>query len=45
MIVRAQADRYPRDEMRRALMRLAVTGRVAETGGKYVLMAAEAGGA
>ena len=29
------AGRYPKDEVVRTLMRLAVTGRVAESGGKY----------
>jgi hypothetical protein len=36
-IVAALADRHPRDEVARTLMRLAVTGRLAETGGKYTL--------
>jgi hypothetical protein len=36
-IVAALADRHPKDEVVRTLMRLAVTGRVAETGGKYAL--------
>ena len=31
------ADRHPKDEVVRTLMRLAVTDRVAETGGKYVV--------
>ena len=35
-IVAALADRHPRDEVARTLMRLAVTGRLAEAGGgKY----------
>ena len=33
-IVAALADRHPRDEVARTLMRLAVTGRLAEAGGK-----------
>ena len=32
------ADRHPKDEVVRTLMRLAVTDRVAETGGKYVVV-------
>jgi hypothetical protein len=36
-IVAALADRHPRDEVARTLMRLAVTGRVAEAGGRYTL--------
>jgi hypothetical protein len=36
-IVAVLADRHPRDEVVRTLMRLAVTGRLAETGGKYTL--------
>jgi hypothetical protein len=36
-IVAALADRHPRDEVARTLMRLAVTDRLAETGGKYTL--------
>ena len=36
-IVAALADRHPRDEVARTLMRLAVTGRVAAAGGKYNL--------
>ena len=31
------ADRHSKDEVVRTLMRLAVTDRVAETGGKYVV--------
>jgi hypothetical protein len=37
-------DRHPRDEVRRTLMRLAVTDRVVETGGKYTLAPTQAGG-
>jgi hypothetical protein len=36
-VVAALADRHPRDEVARTLMRLAVTGRLAEAGGKYTL--------
>ena len=36
-IVAALADRHPRDEVARTLMRLAVTDRLAEAGGKYTL--------
>jgi hypothetical protein len=36
-IVAALADRYPKDEVRRTLMRLAVTDRVVESSGKYTL--------
>jgi hypothetical protein len=36
-IVAALAERHPRDEVARTLMRLAVTGRLAEAGGKYTL--------
>ncbi len=42
-IGRALADRHPKDEVRRALMRLVVTGRVAETGGKYRALASAEG--
>ena len=34
-IVAALAGRHPRDEVARTLMRLAVTGRLAEAGGKH----------
>ena len=44
MVVAALADRHPRDEVVRTLMRLAVTDRVAETGGKYTLTDPEAAG-
>ncbi len=43
-IVAALADRYPKEEVKRTLMRLAVTGGVVETGGKYTLAAAEEAG-
>jgi hypothetical protein len=36
-IVAALADQHPKDEVRRTLMRLAVTDQVAEVGGKYSL--------
>jgi hypothetical protein len=42
MIVAALAARHPKDEVVRTLMRLAVTDRVAEVGGKYVLGTGEA---
>jgi hypothetical protein len=40
-IVAALAARHTRDEVVRALMRLAVTGRLAEVGGKYTLAGME----
>jgi len=40
-IVDALADQYSREEVRHTLMRLAVSDRVAEVGGKYVLGTAE----
>ncbi len=43
-IVAALADRHPKDEVARTLMRLAVTGRLAEVGGKYTLPGMEAAG-
>jgi hypothetical protein len=36
-ILAALADRHPKDDVRRTLMRLAVTERLVETGGKYTL--------
>ena len=36
-IVAALTDRHPKDEVRRTLMRLAVTDQVVEAGGKYGL--------
>jgi hypothetical protein len=36
-IVAALADRHPKDDVRRTLMRLAVLERLVETGGKYSL--------
>ena len=43
-IVAALLDRHPRDEVKRTLMRLAVTDRVVETNGKYALALREAAG-
>ena len=43
-IVAALADRHPKDEVKRTLMRLAVTDRVVETNGKYALALREAAG-
>jgi hypothetical protein len=42
MIVAALAARHPKDEVVRTLMRLAVTGRVDDAAGKYVLGTGEA---
>ena len=39
MILAALADRHPREDVKRTLMRLAVTERLVETGGKYTLPA------
>ena len=36
-ILAALADRHPREDVKRTLMRLAVTERLVETGGKYIL--------
>jgi hypothetical protein len=36
-ILTALADRHPKEDVRRALMRLAVTERLVETGDKYTL--------
>jgi hypothetical protein len=36
-IVAALADRHPKDDVRRTLMRLAVTERLVEKGGRYTL--------
>jgi hypothetical protein len=36
-ILTALADRHPQEDVRRTLMRLAVTERLVETGGKYTL--------
>jgi hypothetical protein len=38
-IVKALVDRHPKDDVRRTLMRLSVTGQLVETGGKYALPA------
>jgi hypothetical protein len=38
-IIAALAERHPKDEVKRTLMRLAVTDRVVESGGKYGLAA------
>ena len=40
-IVAALADRHAKEDVRRTLMRLAVTEQLVETGGKYTLPAAE----
>jgi hypothetical protein len=37
VVVATLADRHPKDDVVRTLMRLAVTGRVDESGGKYTL--------
>jgi hypothetical protein len=42
-IIAALADRHAKDDVRRTLMRLAVTEQLVEKGGKYTLPAAEAG--
>jgi len=42
-IAAALAGRHPKDEVQAALMRLAVTDRVVETGGKYTLAAPQEG--
>jgi hypothetical protein len=39
MIITALADRHPKDDVRRTLMRLAVTEQLVEKGGKYTLPA------
>ena len=39
------AERHPKDEVRRTLMRLAVTDRAVETGGKDALVPIETGSA
>jgi hypothetical protein len=41
-IVATLADRHPKQDVRRTLMRLAVTERLVETGGRYTLPVAEA---
>ena len=40
-IVEALAGRHARDDVTHTLIRLAVTGQVVETGGKYTLAASE----
>jgi hypothetical protein len=42
-IVTALADQHPKDDVRRTLMRLAVTEQLAEKGGRYTLPVNEAG--
>ena len=41
-ILAALAERHPKGDVRRTLMRLAVTERLVETGGRYALPAAPA---
>jgi hypothetical protein len=41
-IIAALAGRHPKDDVRRTLMRLAVTERLVEKGGKYTLPTAGA---
>jgi hypothetical protein len=41
-ILAALADRHAKDDVRRTLMRLAVTEQLVEAGGKYTLPATEA---
>ena len=43
-VVAALAERHPKDEVARTLMRLAVTGRLAEIGGKYTLAGTQEAG-
>jgi hypothetical protein len=38
-IVAALADRHPKDDVRRTLMRLAITEQLVEKGGRYTLAA------
>jgi hypothetical protein len=42
MIITALADRHPKDDVRRTVMRLAVVGQLVETRGRYTLPADEA---
>jgi hypothetical protein len=42
-ILATLAARHPKDEVRRTLMRLAVTEQLVEKGGRYTLPAAETG--
>jgi hypothetical protein len=44
VIITALADRHPKEDVARTLMRLAVTGQLAETGRKYSLAPAPAKG-
>ena len=39
MLIAALADRHPKQDVRRTLMRLAVTEQLVETGGRYTLPA------
>jgi hypothetical protein len=41
-IITALADRHPKDDVRRTLMRLAVTEQLVEKGSRYTLPAGEA---
>ena len=41
MIIAALVDRHPKADVRRTLMRLAVTEQLVERGGKHTLPAAE----
>ena len=41
-IVKARAERHPKPEVKRAIARLAVTGRLDQRGSRYTLPAAEA---
>ena len=43
VILAALADRHPKDDVRRTVMRLAVLGQIAMRGSRYSLPAAEAG--
>ena len=38
-IIAALTDRHPKEDVRRTLMRLAITEQLVETGGKYTLAA------
>jgi hypothetical protein len=44
-IITALADRHPKEDVVRTLMRLAVTGQLVETGRKYSLVRGDRGGA
>jgi hypothetical protein len=41
-IIAALTDRHPKEDVRRTLMRLAITEQLVETGGKYTLPPPEA---